>query len=625
MNTKATKNINTIDLSKVYSNGKTILEMTEAEYMDTEEGSLDVFAEEYSKAHKPVKAPLKIKTTTTPKFDEKKLEKASIEKRVERSLKSKTDRSGFKCLGYKDGNNYIWSNLRQCMFVLNQKDLNKNNFLNMFGLKFMQDNYQSYNDKGIPSGFNLTELSGDIIDGCVEVGVFNDRNIYGYGIFVDPTDKDHLIINGSDIWGTNPNYKGERIIGKHVFANIKDLDFPKDTPVATKEEMQEWFDLLGTWNYKRGRQDQLLSFGWSIIAPFAGCLNWRTHYSETGEQGTGKSTKQICMGNFMGEFALNADGQSSEAGIRQKMGSSAGVVIIDEAEADGKKIANTLTFFRTASSSGNILKGTSDQSGMDFILKITGMIGGIVPPALNPADLSRFLRIELLPKGEAVHPLLIDVERQGEIGKKTIMYIIQNYKMFKSVCKKVRKLLLEDNNVSRYADSFTTIIAGAYIGLHLNDDDVGIKEFMKEFNFDKEKTQMATKDHDNLLNKILKTVFRAETGSYSVIEMINGLFHGDNDADVKKDIKRALGRNGIKVENEDDHYKVYLGTKDENFVKILRNSKFDAGDVTSVLSRVNGSKLISDSVMIGGTRQPRSTVVLIELPKKDYTFKEEDK
>jgi len=261
---------------------------------------------------------------------------------------------------------------------------------------------------------------------------------------------------------------------------------------------------------------------------------------------------------------------------------------------------------------------------MDFILKLTGMIGGIVAPALNPADLSRFLRIELLPKGEKVHPLLIDIDRQNEIGKKTIMFIIKNYKMFKSVCKKVRKQLLNDYDNSRYADSFTTLIAGAYIGLNQNDDDAGINEFMKNFNFEKEKIQMATKDHNNLLNKILKTSFRSDIGMYSVIEMINAVFNKDNEADIKKDFKRTLGRNGMKVEETEGSYKLFIATKDDNFVKMFRGSKFDAGDITSVITRIENTELLKDSVMIGGTRSQRSTVVVIDLPKKDYTFKEED-
>lgn len=611
------------------SNGKRIIDMTEEEYLnETDEGAEDVFGSDWENAQNQLKEDSKPKVDPKDvKFNsklEEEIKEKSLTKRTERQLNSKTNRNGFKCLGYKDEKNFVWSNYKQALFTLTQKDLSKNNYLNMFGLKYLNDTYPKYSPKGEFMGIDTTQLTGDLIDGCVEAGVFNLKNMYGFGIFVDPQDKDHLIVNGEEIWGTNPNFNGERVFGKSVFANIKDLDFPKDIPVATKEETKEWYDLLGTWNYTRGIQDHLLVFGWSIVAPFAGCLNWRTHFSLTGEQGTGKSTLQTCAGNFMGEFALVFDGQSSEAGIRQKVGSSSCAVLIDEAEADSKKIANTLTFFRTASSSGIVAKGTSDQSGMDFILKLTGMIGGIVAPALNPADLSRFLRIELKPKGENVHPLLLDIDRQNEIGKKTIMFIIKNYKMFKSVCKKVRKHLLADYDNSRYADSFTTLIAGAYIGLNQNDDDSGIIDFMKHFNFEKEKIQMATKDHNNLLNKILKTSFRSEVGMYSVIEMINAIYHNDNDATLKKDLRRTLGRNGMKVEDTEGSYKLFIATKDDNFVKMFRGSKFDAGDITSVITRIEGTELLKDSVMIGGTRSQRSTVVVIDLPKKDYTFKEED-
>ena len=94
--------------------------------------------------------------------------------------------------------------------------------------------------------------------------------------------------------------------------------------------------------------------------------------------------------------------------------------------------------------------------------------------------------------------------------------------------------------------------------------------------------------------------------------------------DIKKDFKRTLGRNGMKVEETEGSYKLFIATKDDNFVKMFRGSKFDAGDITSVITRIEGTELLKDSVMIGGTRSQRSTVVVIDLPKKDYTFKEED-
>lgn len=80
----------------------------------------------------------------------------------------------------------------------------------------------------------------------------------------------------------------------------------------------------------------------------------------------------------------------------------------------------------------------------------------------------------------------------------------------------------------------------------------------------------------------------------------------------------------MKVEETEGSYKLFIATKDDNFVKMFRGSKFDAGDITSVITRIENTELLKDSVMIGGTRSQRSTVVVIDLPKKDYTFKEED-
>lgn len=614
------------------SNGKTIVEMTEEEYLETEEGFNDPFATEYEiiqEMYKNHKLGISTSSNKEIKFDDKfeeKYRKVSNVKKEKRQSNLRTETEGFKCLGFKDTIDYVWSNSRQCLFSLDSKDGTTNTYIKMVGLKFIESNYSKFGPKGQMMGLDLNKLTGEISEKCVEQGIFNLKNKFGFGIFLDPLDHNHLIINGEDIWGTNPEYTGERVIGKNIFANIKDLDFPPTIEQATIEDSKEWLELLKTWNYKRGIQDALMVFGWSVTAPFSGCLPWNSHFSLTGEQGTGKSTEEKTLANFMGEFALEFDGQSTEAGIRQKVGSSSCVVIIDESESDSKKIANTLTFFRTASSGGIVAKGTQDQAGMDFKLKLSGMIAGIVSPALNPADMSRFLRIELLPKGETVHPLLLDIEKQNQIGKKMIMYIVRNFELFKSVCLKIRKILLADNNNSRYADTFTNILGGAYISLNHNDDENSIIEFMKQFNFDKEKSQMESKDHDNLLNKLLKSPIRGEKGTYSIIEMINFVNNqidvSDEAKERRKDYKRTLGRYGFKVDLIDDTYHLYISTKDDNFLKLLRHSKFDSGDVLSVLSRVKGSELLRDSIMIGGLRTNRSSVIKIMLNRNDYHFNE---
>lgn len=660
----------------VLSNGKAIINMSESEYLETKEGQDDPFAEQYHNIliqyHKenPVSKTVDEMTldeylasdygdldpegvnydTIVKNIISQKKSMSSLAKKVAqnqdkvifdkdfeeiykevsnntkevRQSKLRTAKEGFKCLGFKDTIDYVWSNSRQCLFALDSKDGTTNTYIKMVGLKYLESKYGKIGAKNQIIGIDLNKLTGEISEKCVEQGIFNLKNKFGFGIFLDPVDKDHLIINGEEIWGTNPDFTGERVYGKNIFANIKDLDFNTDIEPATIEESKEWLELLKTWNYKRGLQDALMVFGWSVTAPFAGCLDWSSHFSLTGEQGTGKSTQEKTLANFMGEFALEFDGQSSEAGIRQKVGSSSCVVLIDESESDSKKIANTLTFFRTASSGGIVAKGTSDQEGLDFKLKLSGMIAGIVPPALNPADMSRFLRIELLPKGEKIHPLLLDIERQNLIGKKMIMYIVQNFKMFKSVSLKVRKLLLSDHNNSRYADTFTNILAGTYMSLNHNDNDEGIVEFMKQFDFDKEKTAMESKDHDNLLNKLLKSSLRGEKGTYSIIEMINvatnNIDVSDEMKDRRKDFRRTLGRYGFKIDLVEDTYHLYISTKDDNFVKLLRNSKFDSGDIVSVLSRLSNAELLKDSVMIGGMRTQRSSVIKLSLNKNEYYF-----
>lgn len=549
------------------------------------------------------------------KLEEEELKKKELEKLEE--IKGKV----FRPLGYKGEKNIVWSYFRQGLFELSAKDFTRPNVKNLFGYSNLCEAYPNRDKDGLKvEGYNHDQFCDEVSTKCIKAGTFNIEDYVGYGIFTDPFNKDHLIVNTEKIWGTNPEFNGQRVFGKKIFANDKDLDLSPNDKIATQEDFKNWYDFLGTWNYSRGRQDQDLIFGWSIVAPLAGCVNWRTHFSLTGAQGTGKSTLQECLERYFGALGEKVDGESSEAGIRQKVGASSGVVLIDESESDGTKIASTLRFLRTASSGGSVLRGTADQSGKGFTLKLCGMIGGIVPPMLNPADLSRYLCIEMLQKGEKVHPLFKDQDKQSEIGKGSIMFMIKNYKMFKNVCKLVRIELLKQYDVSRYADTFTTLIAAAYIGLNMDCDEAKIAEYVKTFDFTKERTQMETKDHDNLLEHILKATIKTDKATGTVIELINDIFSIHTEESDKREFARGLGRNGLKVDKLANTYKLYIATKDVNLIKLLRNTKFSNGNLTSVLTRLTNAQLEKDSVSIGGVRSPRSSVVVVDLNVNDYNF-----
>lgn len=623
MDNKKTATTSKPDLSNVktiYSNGKTVLQMTKAEYIETDEGKGDIFGMWWLKHNEPENKSLE-------KFNAS-LEADILAKAKERRERkdTKLDRWGYKALGYLEQRNYFWSNYRQELVAFTDKDINKNFFINNLGLEYLKTNYMKQNAKGENTGIDISECGAEIIDGCVDSGLFDMENVHGFGIFKDPTDPNHLIINSHEIWGTNPKFTGERIVKHSVFKHIKDIGLNEEDPVATKQEAQEYLDLINTWKYKRQEMDCLLSFGWDISAAFASVFTLSAHNSLTGRQGTGKTTRQTVSSNFLGPLCYFLDGRSTEPGIRQKVGSNAAALIIDEQEASNANSNKLVSFLRTAACGGDIAMGTTNQLGMDFKLKLSGCIGGIVAPDFAAADRSRFITLELLPKGEEVHPLLLDFNRQEKIGNKIRMLIIKRYADFNIVQKIVRGLMLQDNNNSRYADAYTPIISCAYFALNQNTDEAQITNFVNKFDLSDEKHQLETSDHDVLLAKILKAqVQNKDKELTTILEIVSQQCERMRNNNFNSVHAKVLGDYGIKVISQDfKGCTLLINTKDENFPKLLKNTKFSNGNISSTLSRCSNVQVVKDnSTMIGGVRT-RTGVVSVYLSKDDYNYEEID-
>ena len=148
-----------------------------------------------------------------------------------------------------------------------------------------------------------------------------------------------------------------------------------------------------------------------------------------------------------------------------------------------------------------------------------------------------------------------------------------------------------------------------------------IKNYIKSLGIESKDIKESQKDEEELLNTFLKTEIVADgIKKETIIEHINVCFNKDVDKGIRNDIQKMFNRNGFKVSKTNDDFVIILNTADNNFKKLLKGTKFEHGDVTSMFCRLLGSVLIKDSMMIGGIRTSRSKVVELHLNTKDYTI-----
>lgn len=574
----------------------------------------------------------------------------------------------FTPIGYRGEENFVFSKIRNCLLTLSASSFSKSSLLNSFGLEFLK-NFPKFNEKGKIVGYDTDAIQEMIMSQCIEAGMFDTtKKLNGYGVFKHPSKKGHLIINTDKIWSTDESFDGDRVIDGYVFNNDKDLYINENTEEVSAEEAKFLRKLYSTWNFKRGVQDENFLLGWIACSPFVGVLDWSTHCCLTGDAGTGKSTIQNLNQNIIGELGYLFDGDSTEAGLRQSLRGASAILLIDESESNSGKMAGHLKMARSASSGSIKALGTTDQKGIQFKLKFSMMLTGIVAPAMSQEDESRFLKLELLERNTSssdvsMKMFLADNKKQKQLGVKVAKFMINHYTNLLKIDVAVKNILAQNGASDRFLATYGTIIASSFMMnnidwfknkdqerhvdvdtlFDLEDacsvfdaemkelskeemkiyednkdyfDYIALKDFVLSFDLKAEKEQNGLKNHEALFNIILGTQLKSD--KLTKRNILNYIFDYQ-DGFSKADIKSLLGEFGMRTDVEaNGESSLYIDTLDTNFIKLLKDTKFATGDSKIVLSRLQDAVEVKDTVQIGGIRRSRKGVIKINIDSLKY-------
>lgn len=150
------------------------------------------------------------------------------------------------------------------------------------------------------------------------------------------------------------------------------------------------------------KTDAVRCMGWAVIAPFAGALKYRPAILLTGPSGSGKSTVQEYILSNLTQFIWADAKETSNAGIRSRIGLDSAVVFFDEAEKDNDKaklrIEDMLSFIRSnfTSHSPDAYKGTKEGGWISYKMNSIFGIAAVNPTIENVADENRIFRINMV-------------------------------------------------------------------------------------------------------------------------------------------------------------------------------------------------------------------------------------
>ena len=414
---------------------------------------------------------------------------------------------------------YVFSNRLQCVVYFIAKNDLIQKLANIAPLSFWTDGF----GKGENNRLDQTKITEYMVSNCIEKGLFNlNKTIRGRGAWLD--DERLIFHNGNVCYVDGVEVLPASVDSKYIY--VKNTRLIKNIPApATMDQANKLFNCIENFSWDSKLAPYFLT-GWCVIAGVCGALSWRPHVWVSGVSGCGKSTLFDSIVNKMLDgIAIKREGQVTEAGIRQDIGSDAIPVILDEIEPDNKGTKAILFLARVASSGGIVSKGTPSGRSIDFTIRSAFIFGSINTALMEKADISRFTNIMLTEKNKKSEIEFKRIQRNTESiittqyaesmlsrTLKNINVLMQNIDTFKAV------LSIELND-PRQADQLSTLLGGCY--LCFSDKPVTeakVKKFIGRHIFDDYKPESGSNDERQLLDFILFSKARFQDESGSIIE-----------------------------------------------------------------------------------------------------------
>ena len=301
----------------------------------------------------------------------------------------------FSILGYNRGTYYVFQQEARQILEYTKGDLTDTGFIALAPLSWWKMSFKA------ESGFSKKAAANWFIRRALSRGIYDPSRTRGRGAWID---QGRVVLHlGSTLYVDGVKTDVTKIASRYVYE--LDRSFPDLSPTAlTKDEGRWLLDVAQMLRWNRAASAPLLA-GWVVLAPLCGALKWRPHIWITGGAGSGKtSVLNEYVHALIGEMALFAQGNSTEAGIRQTLRTDARPVLFDESESNDDKerlrIQNVLSMIRQASSESVALtlKGTAHGSSLNFHVRSMFALSSIQVALKHQADMERMAVLALRPK-----------------------------------------------------------------------------------------------------------------------------------------------------------------------------------------------------------------------------------
>jgi putative DNA primase/helicase len=520
---------------------------------------------------------------------------------------------------------------------------------NLFGIapiEYWRKTYPRFNKDGDFTGIDWQQCYSDLLAEQHQVGCYDPSRIRGVGAWWDEGRTvfhlgDRLIVDGTKYPVKEPHPS------EYIYQRLPKRIGPGAAEPLTDQDGVNLLSIAEQFHWETPASGMLLA-GWVALAPICGALEWRPHIWISAISGSGKTTVfNEFITPLITDVVLKVKGNTTEAGIRQRLKSDALPVMFDEAESNEKaditRIQSVLSLARVASSEGDgdTLKGSASSQAIMFNVRSMFVLSSVNTALKQGADRNRFSLLMLrTPDGltaeaKAAHwkNLKSDLVQHitKDTGKRLLARMINLIPVVRAAAEVFSRVAAVEFNSARTGDQVGTLLAGAWA---LQSSEVPTPEQAKAMihcaNWDRHGGQPDESggDQGDCLQTILQTRLRVEVETFdkfgggsvtsvnrTISELID-VVEGAADASGIVTIGAAeseLGRNGLKIDKDF----LVVSNVAKGIKAMLRDTQWHAGGWPNLLASLHGAKRYGVTRFKGLASSTRAVGIPLSLLPQD--------
>ncbi|MEY8688399.1 MAG: PriCT-2 domain-containing protein [Leptothrix sp. (in: b-proteobacteria)] len=499
----------------------------------------------------------------------------------------------FTILGYDHDRYYLFQHERRQISTYTKGDFGKSGLIELAPIDWWEMYFPGKQGMDANAAMNwLIRIAG-------RRGIYDISRVHGRGAWVD--DGRIVYHHGSSLTVDGEMMDVTQIRSRYVYELDRPLPDPAETPMGS-DEGEMILDLAARFRWRTQGSAALVS-GWVALAPICGALKWRPHIWIAGGAGAGKSTVLNDFVYFLtGGCALFAQGNSTEAGIRQTLRADALPVLYDESEQnteqERQRVQSIIALIRQSSteSQARTLKGTAGGEAMGFHIRSMFCLASIQVGLRNQADIERMSQLNLRPKHEDKDPsgswqtlnkMLAEMNSDSDLPARLLRRSIDLLPVTLKNIKVFCRAASERFGSVRDGDQLGTLLAGAW---SLQSTEVAshdeAMEWIDRYDWSEIRDQSDTDTSEDALAALMERQVRVGNVNATVYELVRearGLANKGMDVGQSA-AEGALARVGLKASKE----WLCVSNKSQALQDLMRGTAYEQ-DLRGLLGRIKGA------------------------------------